>query len=127
MNIKRFTDDWAYDLDIKTLSKGEIVNEDVINQSIEMILATTPGERLFRPSFGSNFSRRLFNVMDVSFYDQLLDDTTNAIKLWEDRIIVLNDEIKLKIDPDTHTATITIPYIIKQRNLKGQFYKVIRE
>ena len=127
MDVKRYAEDWAYDLPIKVISEGEIVNVDVINQSIEMILATVRGERLFRPTFGSNFSRRLFDVMDDSFYDKLIDDTVEAIKIWEDRIIVLEDDVRLFIDPDENSASITIPYIIKQRRIKAEFKKKIQQ
>jgi len=127
MEVKRYADDWAYDLPIQLISKGEIVNEDVINQSIEMILATLRGERLFRPSFGSDFSRRLFDIMGDEFYNKLLDDTVEAIKRWEDRIVVLEDLVHLFVDDDNNSVTLTIPYIIKQRRIKAEFKKKIKQ
>ena len=127
MNIQKYADDWAYDLPIKVISKGEIVNEDVINQSIEMIIATIRGQRLFLPSFASDFSRRIFDIMDDTFYENLLDDTLLAIKKWEDRIVVLEDDVRLSINPDNNSASITIPYIIKQRGIKAEFKKKIKQ
>ena len=127
MEVKKYADDWAYDLPIKVISSGELVNEDVINQSIEMILATLRGERLFNPPFGSDFSNRLFDIMDDSFYEKMLDDTVEAIKRWEDRIVVLESDVRLKINPDENSASITIPYVIKQRRIKAEFKKKIKQ
>jgi len=125
--IKKYSDDWAFDLDIQLQKSGEIKNEDVINQSIEMILSTLPGERLFNPTFGSDFQLRIFDTMDSDFLEVLLDDTVNAIKKWEDRIFIIESKIKLTIDPDNNSAFISIPYIIKERQLKAAFQRKITQ
>jgi len=123
--IKKYADDWAFDLEIQLKKSGEIKNADVINQSIELILMTLPGERLFNPSFGSNFKLRLFDNMTVEFLERLLDDTVNAIKRWEDRITIIEPDVKLIINPDGNSAFIFIPYIIKERQLKADFQRKI--
>jgi len=123
--IKKYADDWAFDLEIQLRQNGEIKNVDVINQSIEMILMTLPGERLFNPSFGSNFQLRLFDTLDKYFLNRLLDDTINAIKRWEDRITIIESDVRLTINPDGNSAFIMIPYIIKERHLKAVFQRKI--
>ena len=125
--IKQYADDWAYDMDIKTLSRGELTNVDVINQSIEMILATPRATRLFNLSFGSDFSYRIFDNMNEYYLEKVIDDTVNAIERWEDRIIVLDQEVSLDVDPDRNTFKITIPYIVKERNIKAEFTKIIKQ
>lgn len=125
--IKKYADDWAFDLDIELRKSGEIKNVDVINQSIELILMTLPGERLFNPTFGSDFQLRLFDTMDEEFLERLLDDTVSAIKRWENRIIIIENEVRLNINADNNSAYIYIPYIIKERQLKATFQRKITQ
>lgn len=125
--IKKYADDWAFDLEIQLRKSGEIKNVDVINQSIELILMTLPGERLFNPSFGSNFQLRLFDNMTEEFLERLLDDTVVAISRWEDRIIIIEPEVRLNINPDGNSAFLFIPYIIKERQLKAAFQRKITQ
>ena len=125
--IKEYAGEWAYDLAIGSLKSDGLVNEDVINQSIEMILATPIGTRLFNLSFGSNFSLRIFDNMSETYLRRVLEDTLNAISTWEDRIIVIEEDVELIANPDTNSISLTIPYLILERNILGTFSKIIRQ
>lgn len=125
--IKQYGDEWAYDLKISGFKSDGIVNTDVINQSIEMILATPPGSRLFNISFGSLFSLRVFDNMTRDSLRSLLEDTLSAIAKWEDRITIITPEVSLEADQDKNMVTLTIPYIINERRIFGVFSKVIRQ
>jgi len=123
MNIKQYADDWADDLHIDNFSKGDIVNVDVINQSIETILTTLRGERLFNPSFGSDFTLRIFDTISESMLEQLIDDTIGSIKQWEPRITIIESAVSLVVRPDSNAVFISIPYVINGRNIKATFEK----
>jgi len=125
--IKKYSDDWAFDFSVQTQTVGEIKNEDVINQSIEMILSTLPGERLFNPTFGSDFQLRIFDTMDNEFLERLIDDTVGAIQRWETRIEIIEGEIQLTINPDGNSALIYIPYIMLERQMKAAFQRKITQ
>jgi phage baseplate assembly protein W len=125
--IKKYSDDWALDASYNLYSVVEIKNVQVINQSIEMILATPIGTRLFNLNFGSNFSIRIFDNMNPAYLQTVIDDTVNKIEMWEDRILVLKDDVNLSVNPDSNEMFLTIPYIIKARNIKGSFAKYIKE
>jgi len=125
--IKQYASEWAFDMEIQALKSDGITNVDVINQSIEMILATPLTSRLFNLAFGSNFSLRIFDNMDVDYLQEVLNDTLEAIKRWEDRIIIIEDSVRLNANADKNTITLTIPYIIKEREILGVFSKVIRK
>ena len=118
-------DKWASDLALDTFTNGEIYNEDVINQSIEVILSTLLGKRLFNLSFGSNFQLRLFDSIDGSFAERLLDDTVKAIQAWDDRIQIFENYVRLTIDPDGNKAMIEIPYYVPSISLKSTFKRKI--
>ena len=47
-------ENYAYDLSKHVTKNGDEKDESAINQSIENILLTNFGERVFRPNFGSN-------------------------------------------------------------------------
>jgi len=125
--IKKYSDDWALDASYNLYSVVEIKNIQVINQSIEMILATPLGTRLFNLNFGSNFSLRIFDNMNPQYLQTVIDDTVTRIEEWEDRIIIIKEEVNLAVNPETNSMVLTIPYIIKARNIKGSFAKYIKE
>lgn len=125
--LREYANIWADDLDKNSLRVGEIDNVDVINQSIEMILATPLGTRLFNLGFGSDFSLRIFDNMDIQTMERLLKDTIDAIGRWEDRIVIIKDKVSFISDADRNTLTLTIPYYLKQRRIMGEFTKVISQ
>jgi phage baseplate assembly protein W len=122
---KRYRDHYAYDLSINPLSKGEIWDTDVINQSIELIIATYFGERLFNPYFGSPLGNMLFENMNESKGESLLTDLINAIKKWEDRITILESKCRIILDYDNNSIGLQIFYTINQNNIRSVFEKKI--
>lgn len=123
MAIRRKIDRWAYDIDKNPIDQGEIWDVDVINQSIEMILGTIYGERLFNPSFGFGLQYRIFESMSSSKAESLLDEISTAIKRWEDRITLLESEMRIIANVDKNSVIIIIPYIINRVNIKSVFKK----
>lgn len=120
---KRYRENWAVDVAVQSKSKGEVKDEEAVNQSIDTILTTGFGERLFNPQFGCKIVATLFEYLDDSGGEQLLDDAIEAIHIWENRVVVLSDFCKLRILPEQHAAIITIPYIIKKTNVTGKYQK----
>lgn len=114
---------WAYDIDKDVISNGEIFDQEVIDQSIEMILGTSLGSRLFNIGFGSNFSYKVFSNMTSGHLERVLDDTVKAIKRWDDRIIIIEDNVRIVANTDQHSILLTIPYIIKNTGEKAVFNK----
>jgi len=126
-SLREYANHWAVDIDNKILSVGEIYNVDVINRSIETILSTTLGSRLFNIGFGSDFSLRIFDNMDISYLEQMIVDTADSIEYWEDRIAIIRDEMSIVVNADNNTVLLTIPYIIKRRKILAEFKKVISQ
>lgn len=123
MALRTKLDRWAYDIDKNPISNGEIWDVNVINQSIEMILGTMYGERLFNPSFGFGLQNRIFELFSQNEAEGLLDEITEALKKWEDRITVVESEMRVISDVDRHYIILIIPYIIKRVNIKSVFKK----
>ena len=119
------SDRWAYDISQNVVSKGETYDVDVINQSIENILMTFVGERIFNISYGSNLMLRVFEIISIRSGEQILNDIVKTIQRWEDRIEIIESDMKLTIDVDRNGALIEIPYRIKNTELKSMFKKKI--
>jgi phage baseplate assembly protein W len=70
-------------------NKGEIwmvsETEDVA-QSIQILLATRPGERVMRPDFGCNLDRLLFRSVDMAFIADAREIVETAIITYEPRV-----------------------------------------
>ena len=116
---------WARDLSKNGSSDGEIKDVEVINQSIESILSTSYGERLFNLSYGSSLPRKVFENIDASFAEGVLDDCAAAIKRWEDRVTVISSEMRVIQNADQNSVIIVIPYIINKTRLGSIFKKKI--
>ena len=116
---------YAKDLSMDLFKTGQAYDEEVINQSIERILMTSPGERLFNLNFGSNLVERLFDNMNANFLNRVLDDIVGAITKLEDRITIDSSSIQLLMDPDNNAATIVIPYYINITGESAVFKKKI--
>lgn len=125
VNVKKFSDHYAYDISKNILSKGEIYDTDVLSQSIEMILTTMFNDRLFNTSFGSILPSYLFDFINENSGEKLLDDVIAAIHRWDDRIIVISNSATLQILNDQYAIILTLPYYIKQNGNTSIFKKKI--
>jgi len=121
--IRNISSRWAYDIDKNPIDQGEIWDIDCINQSIELIIGTYPGERLFNPTFGLGLQYRIFNIASPEEAEALLDVVANALKVWEDRIIILESEMRIISNIDQHSVILIIPYMIKRNKIKSIFKK----
>jgi phage baseplate assembly protein W len=121
--IRNISSRWAYDIDKNPIDQGEIFDIDCINQSIELIIGTYPGERLFEPQFGLGLQYRIFNIASPEEAEAILDVVANALKVWEDRITVLESDMRVIANVDQHSVILIIPYQVKRNKIKSVFKK----
>jgi phage baseplate assembly protein W len=67
-----------------------------IRQSIWIILATAPGERVMRPSFGCGLHDLVFAVPDAATLGRVRKEVFDALVLWEPRIEVIEVDVETK-------------------------------
>lgn len=95
-----------------------------IEESIQIILQTQLGERVYRPDFGSRLSELTFAPMNTQTLLLLRLHVQEALEKWEPRIEL--DEIRAEPDPMHGRVDITIRYHPKdeheQRSLVYPFY-----
>lgn len=119
-----FSNNYALDLSKKALSVGEVVDKDVINQSIEAILMTGIGERVFE-DFGSLLSTVVFENLDSNSAENLLDSIINTIVTYEKRITIVSDVCSLNISRAQHSLHLKIVYYINVDGSSSEFNKKI--
>jgi phage baseplate assembly protein W len=88
-------------------------NDDII-ESLNILLTTLPGERIYDSSFGCDLTPLLFEPFTNTLKTSLSERIKNAIILFEARIVVENISFNLSIKESI--IYITINYLIKSHN-----------
>lgn len=63
-----------------------VTAEQDIEQSLCIILSTSPGERVMDPSFGCGLKSFIFQTLDATLEAQLIDEVSSAILFFEPRV-----------------------------------------
>ena len=71
-----------------------------IEDSIRIILSTTPGERIMQPEFGCDLKRLVFEIIDSTLLASLDHLIYHALLNFEPRITFLNTEVLNLDSPD---------------------------
>jgi len=119
---------WAFPPDVDATGAIAIVTrEREIEQAIQIIVTTYPGERPMRPRFGCRMRDFVFRSADHSTAAELSLEVRNAIRQWEPRV----DVHDVRVTPDElerNRLDVEIVYAIKHtndlRNLVFPFYTI---
>lgn len=118
---------WAFPPEFADFGgRGEVImveGETDINQSLEIILSTSFGERVLQPLYGCSLRDYQFNAMNDSMIGYIRDLVDNALLYHEPRIEVLNIDIS---DSTSITAIegkleIDITYQIRGTNSRFNY------
>jgi phage baseplate assembly protein W len=105
-------------------------DETDIEQAIELILATAPGERPMRPEFGCGVHDFVFDSIDATTVGRMELAIREALDRWEPRVIVDTVEFGLDEVADGRLI-IDIGYHVRatntMRNLVYPFYVIPAE
>ena len=101
-----------------------------IDQAIGIILTTSPGQRVMRPTFGSRLHELVFAPNNAETAARARRFVEQALGRWEPRIRII--EIETGPDPDAaNRLLIVIEYEIKathdRRSLVHPFYLIPEE
>jgi phage baseplate assembly protein W len=75
---------------------AEKAGEDSVEDSIWIILATAPGERVMRPDFGCGIHQYVFALDNATTIGQVTKAVREALIRWEPRIDVLDVDTEVK-------------------------------
>jgi uncharacterized protein len=121
---------WAFP--IRVNARGGIAlarGEADIEQAIRVILETPIGERRMRPTFGCGIHDLAFDGNDPTTHGLIRQDVLLALTLWEPRIEVHEEDIRVRRDPNVPSGVlIDISYRTRstneRRNLVYPFYLI---
>lgn len=99
------------DINQTSPTQTNFVNDlDSIYQSIQNILATRKGTRLFLPEFGSELEDLLFEPMDETTVMRIYNYIVLAIQKWEPRVSLHYGRSYVKPNYDNYTYDITLTF-----------------
>jgi uncharacterized protein len=105
-------------------------DETDIEQAIELILGTAPGERPMRPEFGCGVHDFVFDSIDATTVGRMELAIRDALDRWEPRVFVESGEFNLDEVADGRLI-IDIGYRVRvtntMRNLVYPFYVIPAE
>ncbi len=105
-------------------------DETDVEQAIELILATAPGERPMRPEFGCGVHDFVFDTIDAKTVGKMELAIRDALDRWEPRVVVETVEFNLDEVADGRLI-IDIGYRVRvtntMRNLVYPFYVIPAE
>ena len=105
-------------------------DEQDIEQAIQLILGTAPGERPMRPEFGCGVHDFVFDSIDANTVGRMEEEVRSALTRWEPRIDVVGIDFDLD-GVDRGELMIRIDYRVRAtnhyRNLVYPFYVIPAE
>jgi phage baseplate assembly protein W len=105
-------------------------DEQDIDQAIQLILGTAPGERPMRPEFGCGVHDYVFDTIDANTIGNMEQAIREALARWEPRIEVSDVSFDLS-QAGNGLLTIDIGYRVRatntERNLVHPFYVIPAE
>lgn len=109
---------------------GSIALTDDVDRSMQLVLATAPGERVMRPRFGCRIWDLLFEPVTANLLGLIAEAVRDALAQWEPRVIV-EDVAPIPDPADPALIRIGVTYRISttndRRNLVYPFYVIPRE
>ena len=91
-----------------------------IQQSLEIILSTLPGERVLTPDFGANLDHLVFEPLDISLISLMQDTIETALIRHEPRIVV-NSVLIEEDNSFEGRVLIKVDYTISSTNSRFNF------
>lgn len=94
-------------------------DEDLVRNDMIQLLLTLPGERRYRPSFGTMLKRIVFETLDVNYLSAIRNNILGAIAENDDRIEVKS--LDLVMNDSLHRLDMRLTFIINGQPAKNYF------
>ena len=81
---------WRFPPAFGRTDRGSLVvsGEDDIRESLRILFATKPGERIMQPDYGCDLHTLVFSDMDTSTITAIQDSIRRAVLFFEPRIVL---------------------------------------
>ena len=101
------------------------VNVDAVRTSIDNILGTTPGERVFLPNFAIGLRGLVFEPINNNLVNRLSNEIKDKIEAWDPRVQVVG--VDFTEDSDANSVSVTINFRIKSYTETFNYATVITQ
>jgi phage baseplate assembly protein W len=92
-----------------------VAGEDAIEEAIEIILGTSPGERVMRPEFGCGIWELVMETNTAQLHGRVQARVRDALVRWEPRIDVL--DVRVESPPEQkNVLLIRLDYRVRSNN-----------
>jgi hypothetical protein len=126
---------WAFPVRVDGQGRIALTCDDdqEIVEAIRIILSTTPGERVMRPTFGSHLFELAFAPLNHETGALARRYVEDALRMWEPRIRIIDVEVDVERDNQLNNGCLNIilHYEIKsthdRRSLVYPFYLIPEE
>jgi uncharacterized protein len=107
---------WAFPVRVTPSgSIGYSAGAESVEQAIQIILGTSPGERVMRPEFGCGIWELVMEANTAQLHGRVQTRVREALVRWEPRIDVL--EVRVESPPEQRNVLfIRIDYRIRANN-----------
>ncbi|WP_153506535.1 GPW/gp25 family protein [Cumulibacter manganitolerans] len=112
---------WAFPVDLT--SAGGIATaayDDDVRQAIRVVLGTSPGERLMRPTFGAGLRDLVFEPLNTTTMALVRHRVSVGLATWEPRIDV--HEVNVTAGTPHGRLDVAIAYRVRATNT---FYNLV--
>ena len=111
-----------YDINGEITKKSQVYGVEALDQAIEMVLCTEPGERIFNLGFSSPLYSMLFeNYTEI---DDIMQQIFDQIEFWVP-ITIIRNEAEIEKQEWEHLISFKIPYVSNNGMYKHVFNRVI--
>ena len=101
-----------------TLGVKMVAEEEDIGESLRILLATRPGERIMQPDFGCRLHAMVFETVEESTITELKDIIERAVLFFEPRITLEEIEIDTE-DAVEGRLKIQLNYTVRKTNTRS--------
>lgn len=119
---------WSFPLDVT--ANGTIATVGgarKLEQAMTLVLSTYPGERPFRPRFGSRLRDFVFEGATTDVFGRIEQEVRDSLAMWEPRASVKHVVVYPSAEQQ-NLLNIDITYVVKgendRRNLVYPFYTI---
>lgn len=110
---------WAFPVRFGNQGRSVVLAEaeEDIRQSLEILLSTSQGERVLRPSFGWQRDALMFEALSTSFGAYLAREIETAILFYEPRITLNRVDFETAVD-QAGLVLIRLDYTVRTTNTR---------
>ncbi len=105
----------AFNKSAQAMGVAMVSHEEDINESLQILLGTAPGERVMYPSYGCGLKLMVFENFDQSALTELKDMIKRAVLFFEPRITLDRIDVDLQ-EIDQGCIRFCLNYTVRTTN-----------